>query len=89
MDRSMAIRLWEDKVGDSGKAPTGVELHLFASTIEKAVREQVAREIGYAAATERAWADEAASARGGIYSTHDTARRMGLHAAARIARGES
>jgi hypothetical protein len=28
-----AVRLWEDNVGDSGEAPTGYELHVFANAV--------------------------------------------------------
>ncbi len=33
-----AIELWEDHIGDSGRAPTDVELHTFALVIEEKAR---------------------------------------------------
>lgn len=36
--KQRAIELWEDHVGDSGRAPTDVELHLFAIAVEEEAR---------------------------------------------------
>lgn len=33
-----AVQLWEDHVGDSGRAPTDVELHTFALAVEEKTR---------------------------------------------------
>lgn len=36
--RLEAIQLWEDHVGDSGRAPTDDELHAFALAVEEKAR---------------------------------------------------
>lgn len=36
--RHEAVCLWEDTVGDSGRAPTDAELHLFAEAVEERAR---------------------------------------------------
>jgi hypothetical protein len=33
VEHDEAVRLWEDNVGDSGEAPTGYELHVFANAV--------------------------------------------------------
>lgn len=78
MDLTTAITLWEDRVGDSGEAPTDDELHTFALAVESAVREQIARDIE-------------ADAEGYDPEAPDYFRgcRHGEMTAARIARGES
>lgn len=41
-----AVCLWEDHVGDSGKAPTDEELHAFALAIEAKARKPFKKLVG-------------------------------------------
>jgi hypothetical protein len=36
--KKQAVQLWEDHVGDSGRAPTDEELHAFAVAVEEKAR---------------------------------------------------
>lgn len=36
--QKQAVQLWEDHVGDSGRAPTDKELHAFALAVEEKAR---------------------------------------------------
>lgn len=41
ISEQMAIEIWEDYVGDSGKAPTNVELQSFANAVIETVRPEI------------------------------------------------